>query len=43
MNNLTQFVVGQDQKIDELNSIWGDQFQDYIIHSVSELSSTDKQ
>lgn len=26
VGNLTQFAISQDQKIDELNSVWGDQF-----------------
>ena len=28
----------QDQKIDELNSIWGETFQEIIIQSVKELT-----
>jgi hypothetical protein len=40
VGNLTQFAIQQDQKIDELNSIWGDQFQGIIIGAVQELSNS---
>lgn len=40
VTTLTQFAIQQDQKIDELNSIWGDQFQGIIIGAVQELSNS---
>jgi len=40
VGTLTQFSISQDQKIDELNQIWGDQFQELINGAVQELTSS---
>jgi hypothetical protein len=40
INNLTQYCVSRDQKVDELNTIWEDQFLKMITTAVSELTNT---
>ena len=40
VGNLTQFSIAQDQKIDELNRVWGDQFQEMINGAVHELTQS---
>jgi 4-diphosphocytidyl-2C-methyl-D-erythritol kinase len=40
INNLTTYCVQRDQKVDELNSIWEEQFLRMITGAVSELTNT---
>jgi hypothetical protein len=40
INSLTTYCVARDQKVDELNCIWEDQFLKMITNAVSELTNT---